>query len=525
MPDLSELLDSWQDLRWVFDPALATRAGVEAHAGRLPGLDAESIKMQVAGLKSLAGAVELLDLEDDGDEIDRTALLDVLRAESFRLEHELPHRRNPALWLGALADAFQSLRAHPLGSPAARAQWALDRLEETPAFIERAGKGLKAPAAVFVEEAIALAPAVRDTARRLASEAAQWLPGLSDRLSAAAQQAELAIATLEHRLREDVNPSAEPSAYAIDREAYEHRLHFEHALRPSSSELWRWSQHLLDETRKLAVDSAVAAGLGDDLHKAAKSLRASHPAGDVQATVLRALARARKWVESAGVMPLGAAELRVLEMPDHLALLGGQVRFEADDVVYIRGAAGSRPQSAPELLVEVLYELCPGRMSHRNVARELPDPVRRALVTPCAVDGWALYALDLAIETKFITDPAEVFAIRLAQLRVVARGVVDLGLHTEGFTPVGAVDMLIQLLPIEREEALADVRRACGWPTYSLAAAVGRREIVELRAAWAQGRRGAGAQEVPAAFHADMLAYGGLPISLARWGMDLGLEE
>src|SRR5512138_1035221 len=112
MPNLSDLLTSWLDLRWTFDPALATRAHVEAHNGRLAGLDAEAVKLQVAGLRSLAGAVELLDVADDAEEIDRTALLDVLRAHAFRLEEEVPQRRNPAAWLGALADAWQSLRVH-----------------------------------------------------------------------------------------------------------------------------------------------------------------------------------------------------------------------------------------------------------------------------------------------------------------------------------------------------------------------------------------------------------------------------
>jgi hypothetical protein len=53
---------------------------------------------------------------------------------------------------------------------------------------------------------------------------------------------------------------------------------------------------------------------------------------------------------------------------------------------------------------------------------------------------------------------------------------------------------------------------------------VGRREILQLRDAWAQGRRGGGTQGL-GGFHDALLQYGGLPISLARWGMDLGLEE
>ena len=129
------------------------------------------------------------------------------------------------------------------------------------------------------------------------------------------------------------------------------------------------------------------------------------------------------------------------------------------------------------------------------------------------------------MEQEFTTDPVELFAIRLAQLHAAARAVIDIGLHTEGFTPLAATDLLMQLLPIERGDAQADVRRACAWPTYSLAAAIGRREILELRDAWVSGPVGQRAGGRLKEFHAELLSYGGLPVSLARWGMDLGLEE
>ena len=71
MADLAELLRSWQDLRWTFDPAAATRNGAGVHDARLPGLDAESVKLQLAALRSLASAVELLDLADDAGQLAR----------------------------------------------------------------------------------------------------------------------------------------------------------------------------------------------------------------------------------------------------------------------------------------------------------------------------------------------------------------------------------------------------------------------------------------------------------------------
>jgi uncharacterized protein (DUF885 family) len=85
-------------------------------------------------------------------------------------------------------------------------------------------------------------------------------------------------------------------------------------------------------------------------------------------------------------------------------------------------------------------------------------------------------------------------------------------------TPLEAVEYMVNHLPIERQSAEAEVRRYCAMPTYQLCYAVGRRELLRLRDA---SREVAGADFNPKRFHDAVLAYGGLPVSLARWGMDL----
>ena len=95
---------------------------------------------------------------------------------------------------------------------------------------------------------------------------------------------------------------------------------------------------------------------------------------------------------------------------------------------------------------------------------------------------------------------------------------LDVGLHTRGMTPLEAVDTLAGTLPMERRNAEAEVRRYCAMPTYNLCYAVGRREIFKLRDDYKQR---AGSAYRPETFHADLLSYGGLPVSLARWGMSL----
>ena len=104
-----DLCRSFLDLWYHFDPAAATRAGAAGQDERLGAFDADSVRLHVAGLRSIAGAVEDLDIEDTDDEIDRTGLLDHLRVLLFRIEHEYPWRRNPALWVRHACDALDSL--------------------------------------------------------------------------------------------------------------------------------------------------------------------------------------------------------------------------------------------------------------------------------------------------------------------------------------------------------------------------------------------------------------------------------
>jgi uncharacterized protein (DUF885 family) len=47
---------------------------------------------------------------------------------------------------------------------------------------------------------------------------------------------------------------------------------------------------------------------------------------------------------------------------------------------------------------------------------------------------------------------------------------------------------------------------------------VGRRELLRLRDAY---RAAVGENYDPRTFHDTLLGYGGIPVSLARWGMDL----
>jgi uncharacterized protein (DUF885 family) len=167
----------------------------------------------------------------------------------------------------------------------------------------------------------------------------------------------------------------------------------------------------------------------------------------------------------------------------------------------------------------VAHEAYPGHHLQLSTAQGLTSEVRRHLWTPVMVEGWALYCEQLMEEAGFYRDAESRIFLLVNLLWRAVRIVLDVGLHTRGMTPAEAVDYMVDHLPIERASAEAEVRRYCAWPTYQLCYAVGRRELLGLRDAY---RRRAGSGFQAKRFHDELLAYGGLPVALARWGMDLG---
>ncbi|MGH7632029.1 MAG: DUF885 family protein, partial [Gemmatimonadales bacterium] len=139
----------------------------------------------------------------------------------------------------------------------------------------------------------------------------------------------------------------------------------------------------------------------------------------------------------------------------------------------------------------------------------LASPIRRAIRSPVAVEGWALYASSVDADT----DPR--WLRRLGD--AAGRLAVDVGLHARGMAPADAARLLTGRAGMTAAAAGREVRRAAAHPTRGLAAAAGYRDIVRLRQAYEASGGAAGRD----AFHAALLRYGALPPGLAGWGLGL----
>ena len=151
-------------------------------------------------------------------------------------------------------------------------------------------------------------------------------------------------------------------------------------------------------------------------------------------------------------------------------------------------------------------------------ASQLPSEVRRRLTSTLTMNGWALYAQELMADVGYYMDLETRLLHLVGMLRAAVQVDLDIGLHTRGMTPTDAMDELVRRVPVTRRQAELDVRRFCETPATALTDAAGRRALRELRDA-AQAQRGADFSL--RAFHDEVLSYGGIPVSLIRWGMGI----
>ncbi len=530
-PGYRELVRSYLDLRWLIDPVAATQAGVGTHDARLGRYTTEDVETAVAALRAMALGFEEADAMDVGEAVDQTAVLNDIRVQVARFEVERPHELNPEFHLTHLLGGLFALLVRRDQPVEVRAAALAGRLADAPRFLGDAKATLTRPPRVFTETGLSVA----EGGRRLLREA---VPAFAESVEEEPRRAILDALPPAYDALEDFIAflAGELSArsdgdFAIGRDAFDFRLHFEHALRETAPELLRYGERLVLEMQQELERRADALAPGRPWRDLADELRRTAPPGD---TVVPAYAgqmeRARRFVIDHGLVTVPPGDLEVVATPSFMRPLIPFAAYEppgafaADRTgwfyVTVPDGGTRRDHCAHEIACTALHEGFPGHHLHFLVMQGQDSPVRRVIGSPLTVEGWALYCEELMEEQGFLTKPEERLFQAVHMLWRAVRIVLDIRLHTEGMSVAEAVAYMVDTLGISRPSAEAEVRRYCGAPAYQLCYAVGRRELERLRDAY---RAREGAAFSLRRFHDELLAYGALPVSLIRWGM--GLDE
>lgn len=529
-PAFRGLVRAFLDLRWQLDPVAATQAGVRVHDARLGAFTRADVRRAVAALRATASAFEECETDVLGDEVDQTAVLNDLRVSIARFERERPHERNPEFHLSHLFTAFFSLLSRADRTADERGLALAGRLTDTPRFLADARATLTRPPAAFTETALQIAEGGRTLlADGIPAFAARTGPevraALTDALPAAREALEGFVAFLAGELLDRSDGD-----FAIGRDQFDFRLHYEHALHESATGVLRYGEALVREVEDELDRQAAALAPGTPWRALVERLRDEHPlASSLVDAYADEMERARRFVVERELAAVPEGALEVVATPDFMTPV---IPFAAYDppgafaeartgTFYVTVPRGgeSRDHCTHELASTALHEGYPGHHLQHLWAQGLDSPVRRVVWTPLTVEGWALYCEELMAEQGFHRRPEAALFHQLYLLWRAARIVLDVKLHTMGMPAHEGARYLADLVGITRTSAEAEVRRYCLSPGYQLCYAVGRRELLHLRADY---RRRAGARFSLRAFHDEVLGYGGLPVALMRWGMGLG---
>ena len=170
------------------------------------------------------------------------------------------------------------------------------------------------------------------------------------------------------------------------------------------------------------------------------------------------------------------------------------------------------------LAATTYHEAVPGHHFQLAIEQELTDlPAFRRfgarLAAGSFIEGWALYAEQLADEMGLYRTPLERFGALETEAWRAARLVVDTGIHELGWTRQQSIDLLIERAGLSRLEAETETDRYISWPGQALSYMIGQREILALRA---QLEARDGDRFDHQSFHDEVIGHGSLALTVLR---------
>jgi hypothetical protein len=279
-------------------------------------------------------------------------------------------------------------------------------------------------------------------------------------------------------------------------------------------------RRLLDEAcRRIAADAGTA--------ETVKALQADHPDPEQLHDEVNALIReVLAWTAERGLVPYDDGECRLEPMPGSRsgpAAMLSAAPYEADTpaLFYLNPQEQWLPVyfNRAFLTAIALHEVAPGHFSHGRALRRAETDARRTLVSESFLEGWAVYAEELALEQGFRGgDPRPAAGIALSALERAVRMEGVIGLHTGALSEDEVARGFREHAFFDEAAARTASERCTYVPTW-VHYTWGKLAILDLRerarAAW-------GKDFSVQRFHSALLALGSPPLGLMETVLERG---
>ena len=266
-------------------------------------------------------------------------------------------------------------------------------------------------------------------------------------------------------------------------------------------------------------------GFGDDWHKALEHVKNKYVEPGKQPEMIKDLAsEAIEFVEKndlVTVPPLARESWRMEMMSPERQLvspffLGGeviQVSYPTNTMAHEQKMMSMRGNNPHFSRATVHHELIPGHHLQGFMTARY-KPYRGLFSTPFWGEGWALYWELLLWDMKFPKTPEDRIGFLFWRSHRCARIVFSLSFHMEKMTPQECIDLLVNRVGHEVDNATAEVRRSFAGnygPLYQAAYLLGGLQIYSLRKELVDSGK-----MTNRAFHDAILKENRIPIEMVR---------
>jgi uncharacterized protein (DUF885 family) len=266
-------------------------------------------------------------------------------------------------------------------------------------------------------------------------------------------------------------------------------------------------------------------GFGDDYMKAIEAVKRKYVEPGKQPELIRDQAReAIEYVKKNDLVtvPKVAEESWRMEMmtPERQLVapffLGGEtilVSYPTDTMTHEQKMMSMRGNNPHFARAVTHHELIPGHHLQQFMNRRYRT-YRRPFSTPFWTEGWALYWEFILWDRGFTKTPEDKIGALFWRSHRAARIIFSLNFHLGNWTPEQCVDLLVNKVGHERDNALAEVRRSFSGdygPLYQMAYMMGGLQFYELHKDLVGGKKMTDRQ-----FHDAVLKEGSIPVEMVR---------
>lgn len=266
-------------------------------------------------------------------------------------------------------------------------------------------------------------------------------------------------------------------------------------------------------------------GFGDDYMKAIEAVKQKFVEPGKQPAMIRDQAReAIEYVKKHDLLtvPKAAEETWRMEMmsPERQLIapffLGGEtilVAYPTNTMTHEQKMMSLRGNNPHFARAVTHHELIPGHHMQQFMNRRYRT-YRSPFRTPFWTEGWALYWEFILWDRGFVKTPEDKIGALFWRSHRAARIIFSLNFHLGNWTPEQCVDLLVNKVGHERENALAEVRRSFSGdygPLYQMAYMMGGLQFYTLHKDLVGGKKMTDKQ-----FHDAILKEGSIPVEMVR---------